>query len=143
MMADKQDTMKLTRLVRIYPNLLMRDFIKRNIRYSQECWNRGIKTWQHMYHEEPNHLKKIVFTPKKDKQKVKIKTKRFYQTHLVVKTTVKRNRQNKIISYKFTPVTRKYTPTGKSVRDNIIDANRTKGIKETIYPNEVFQNVLI
>ena len=43
-MTDKQETMELTRLVRIYPNSSMRRFIKRNIHYSQECWNRGIRT---------------------------------------------------------------------------------------------------
>ena len=142
-MTDKQETMELTRLVRIYPNSSMRRFIKRNIRYSQECWNRGIRTWQHMYHKQPQHLNKVVFTPKKDKQGVKVETKRFYQTHTVIRTTVKRNRQKQIISYKFTPVTRKYTPSGRSVRDNIIDANRAKGLEDTVYPNEVFQNILI
>lgn len=129
--------------MRIYPNSSMKSFINRNIRYRQECWNRGIRTWQHMYHEQPKHVEKIVFTPKKDKKGLKVKAKRFYKTHTVIKTMIKRNRQKQIISYKFTPVTRKYTPSGRSVRDKIIDANRAKQIEETVYPNEVFQNVLI
>lgn len=139
-MGAKEGFISLTRKVRIYPNADQRRFINRNIRYRQECWNKGIRTWQHMYHEQPKHLKSIVFKSYKGS---KIKSKPSYHTHIAVKTTIRRNKKShKIISYKFTPATRKYVPTGRSVRDNIIDKRRAQGVQEQVYPNEVLQNTL-
>lgn len=65
-----EDALNLTRLVRIYPNAKSRKFILRNIAFSNEVWNLGIKTWERMYRQEPKYLAKVVFTPKKAGKKL-------------------------------------------------------------------------
>lgn len=130
--------MALTKKIRIYPNKIMRDFIKHNIHYRQECWNKGLRTWQHMYHTQRQHLSKIIFKPSKDG----MKEKPFYQKYLVMHTIIKK-KNGKIISYKFKPVIRKYNATGRSVRDYIIDNQRSQSKQNIIYPNEILSNTII
>lgn len=128
-----EDSLNLTRLVRIYPNKNERKFLIRNIRYRQECWNRGLKMWQHMYHQESQHLSKIIFTPNG-------KVKKFYNKYILVREHVFKDKNGEILKYKFTPVTRSYVPSGRNVRNQFIDLGKTQN---SMYPNEVLTDTLL
>lgn len=138
-----EDALNLTRLVRIYPNAKSRKFILRNIAFSNEVWNLGIKTWERMYHQEPKYLAKVVFTPKKAGKKIIVTHRNYYRKSIVVKTKTKKDKAGKIISYRFTPVTRAHVPSGRSVRDAIVDQLQLTDWMSPVYTKEALFNTLI
>lgn len=137
------DEITLTKLVRIYPNSKTRKFIKRNIAYRHECWNAGIRTWEHMYHEEYKHLKQTAFTPELDKKNnvIKINVKNtYFKDEITVNKPVIKN--GEIIGYKPTKATQRYVPSGSNVRDQQVRDSYLKETLDKLYPNEVKANVL-
>lgn len=145
-MTSQTETIALTKLVRIYPNAQTRKFFLRNIRYRGECWNKGIRAWEHMYHEEHKYLTQIKFVPKKQgkgkKAKYKIVPQNKYRLDFPIKTTVKKDKKGRIVCYKFKPIKRSHVPSGKSVRDQVLDKMKAEGFVDRIYPNEVIANTL-
>ena len=139
------DTMNLTWLVRIYPNAVTRKFIKRNIIFAQEVYNIGIKTWEHMYHQEKKYLVKIVFKPKEVGKKIVITQHNYYRKTALEKCTKRtlKDKDKNIIGYLFKPIKRSNVPGGRAVRDRIIDQLRRNNWLKPTYSKQVLFDTLI
>lgn len=135
-MTDDPNIVNLTRLTQIYPNAVTRKFILRNVRYRNEVWNQGLHKWEEMYHHEKEHLIKTVFKGDGTKRNYYHKTK-------YTKVTFYKTKKGTIKGGYFTEVTRSNVPSGRAVRDRIIDENKTNEKKTPIYPSEVRNNTLI
>lgn len=132
-MTDTDDVMDLTWLVHIYPNSATKRFISRNVIWRNECWNLGIHIWEHMYHQEDKYLLRIKYNGDGSKESKYRKTK--YD-----KVTFRQTKKEGIKGAYFTEVTRSNTPSGKAVRDYLIDQNKHIDTVDCIHPAEVKSN---
>lgn len=119
--------MKITKLVRIYPNAKTRKFLIRNIKFSQEIWNKGIDTWENMYKHEKEYLIRTTFIPNH-------RPKNVYRHYPDMHIRPKKNGTVTFIPFKHNPV-----PSGRNVRDYVI-----KHLSQTdLYPNVVIANTIL
>ena len=135
-MADDPNIVNLTRLTQIYPNAVTRKFLLRNIKYRNEIWNQGIHKWEEMYRHEKEHLIKTVFNGDGTKRN-------YYRETKYTKVTLYKTKKGDIKGGYFTEVTRSNVPSGRAVRDRIIDEETANEKKNIIYPSVVRNNTLL